>query len=113
MSKKIIILSFSMLMLLSSSISAQTSPFDQSSNTTNNQDSREGYITEREMQRSIDDLRMELEFIVMQNSPSLNDLPEPGSSSLLGNLGEDAKIKVIINGKELRRDNEKYSINGN
>ena len=111
MSKKIIILSSFMIMLLSGSISAQTSPFDQSSNT-NNQSNRDGYITKREMQRSIDDLRMELEFIVMQNSPSLNDLPEP-DSSLLGSLGEDAKLKVIINGKKLKRDNEKYSINGN
>lgn len=112
MSKKIIILSSSLIMLLSGSISAQTSPFDQSSNSNNNQNIRDDYITERQMQRHIDDLRMELEFIVMQNSPSLNDLPEP-DSSLLGILGDDAKLKVIINGKKLKRDNEKYSINGN
>lgn len=112
MSKKIIILSSSLIMLLSGSISAQTSPFDQSSNSNNNQNIRDDYITERQMQRHIDDLRMELEFIVMQNSPSLNDLPEP-DSSLLGILGDDAKLKVIINGKKLKRNNEKYSINGN
>lgn len=112
MLKKTIILSSSLIMLLSGPISAQTSPFDQSSNSNNNQNSRDGYITERQMQRHIDDLRMELELIVMQNSPSLNDLPE-SDSSLLGSLGEDAKLKVIINGKELKRDNEKYSINGN
>jgi hypothetical protein len=111
MSKKIIILSSFLIVLFSGSISAQTSPFDKSANV-EPQELREGFVTKRQMQRYIDDLRMELEFIVMQNSPSLNDIPEP-NSSFLGDLGDDAKLKVIINGKELKRDSEKYSINNN
>jgi hypothetical protein len=102
---------FSSLMLISSFANAQTSPFDKAPSI-QEQSVNDNFITEREMRDQINQLRMDLEMMMMDNEQFNQDLPPP-NSSILSELGDDAKLKIIVNGKSLKRDSEKYSISEN
>lgn len=112
MLKNINISSIFFILLFSGTVSAQSSPFDKTV-TNERQNVNEGTLSERELDRRLQDLRMELEYMIMENSaPDLGEEDSDGNS-LLDSLGEDAKTKVVINGKTLIRDSEKYSIQSN
>lgn len=84
---------------------AQTSPFSKETTEIRNSE----YIKKDDFNESIDDLRMQISR--MERDIMRFEMPKPPSSEDFdGPLEDGEEIKMIINGKKLKRDSETYSL---